>query len=137
MQTMGGFDHVALTTTDIDDFCAFYDGLFGARTVLERSDEAGVSVRQIVLGGRVKLSVHRHGNGHRLVAARPTPGSADFCIAWLGSIASAIDLLRRKDVPMIDGPVRRDAWDGREATSIYFRDLDGNLVELMSLEGEV
>ena len=71
----------------------------------------------------------------QLVARRPTVGGADLCLRWSGSIESAADLLREHGVPIIDGPSRRRTADGLPALSIYFRDPDGNLLELMAADG--
>ena len=38
------------------------------------------------------------------------------------------------DVEVIEGPVPRPAADGRPGQSVYFRDPDGNLLELLSSE---
>jgi catechol 2,3-dioxygenase-like lactoylglutathione lyase family enzyme len=46
-----------------------------------------------------------------------------------------MDLLRTHAIPIIDGPSRRRTADGLEALSIYFRDPDGNLLELMAADG--
>jgi catechol 2,3-dioxygenase-like lactoylglutathione lyase family enzyme len=61
----------------------------------------------------------------------PTGGGADLCLRWSGSIESAAELLREHGLPIIDG---RPA-DGLPALSIYFRDPDGNLLELMAADG--
>ena len=41
-------------------------------------------------------------------------------------------LLERHDVPIVEGPVPRPAADGEVGRSVYFRDPDGNLLELLS-----
>jgi catechol 2,3-dioxygenase-like lactoylglutathione lyase family enzyme len=53
-------------------------------------------------------------------------------LRWSGSIESAADRLREHGIPIIDGPSRRRTADGLPAPSIYFRDPDGNLLELMA-----
>ena len=62
MPQVVGVDHIAITVSDLEATCAFYDRLFGARTHLERSAEGKVQVRQIALGGGALLSVHQAGN---------------------------------------------------------------------------
>jgi catechol 2,3-dioxygenase-like lactoylglutathione lyase family enzyme len=44
-------------------------------------------------------------------------------------------LVREHGVPIIDSPSRRRTADGLPALSIYFRDPDGNLLELMAADG--
>ena len=88
-------------------------------------------VRQIALGGAL-LSVHQAGNGIELVAKQPTIGSADICFRWNGGIASAVALLNERGVEIIEGPVPRRTADGLPSQSVYFRDPDANLIELMA-----
>jgi catechol 2,3-dioxygenase-like lactoylglutathione lyase family enzyme len=52
-------------------------------------------------------------------------------------IESAAGLLRENGIPIIEGPSRRRTADGVPALSIYFRDPDGNLLELMAADGSV
>jgi catechol 2,3-dioxygenase-like lactoylglutathione lyase family enzyme len=86
------------------------------------------------LGGAL-LSIHQAGNGLELVAKQPNVGGADICLRWSGTIESAADLLREHAIPVIEGPSRRRTADGLPALSIYFRDPDGNLLELMAADG--
>jgi catechol 2,3-dioxygenase-like lactoylglutathione lyase family enzyme len=127
-----GIDHVAFAAHDLEATCAFYDRLFGARTHLDYTPNGKSLVRQIALGGAL-LSIHQAGNGLELVARQPVAGGADICLRWSGSIESAADLLRTHGIPIIDGPSRRRTADGLPALSIYFRDPDGNLLELMAV----
>ncbi len=133
MSHLLGIDHVAITVRDLEATCAFYDRLFGARTHLDHAPNGKSLVRQIALGGAL-LSVHQAGNGMGLVAKTPTEGSADICFRWSGDIDSAIALLKEHGIPMISGPSRRRTADGLPSLSIYFRDLDDNLLELMAAD---
>jgi catechol 2,3-dioxygenase-like lactoylglutathione lyase family enzyme len=128
-----GIDHVAFPATDLEATCAFYDRLFGARTHLDYAPDGKSLVRQIALGDAL-LSIHQAGNGLELVARHPTTGGADICLRWSGSIDSAAEHLRAHGVSIIEGPSRRHTADGQPALSIYFRDLDGNLLELMAAD---
>ena len=129
-----GIDHVAFAARDLEETCAFYDKLFGARTHLDYAPDGKSLVRQIALGGAL-LSIHQAGNGLELVARQPMVGGADICLRWSGDIGSAADLLRTHGVPIIDGPSRRRTADGLRSLSIYFRDPDDNLLELMAADG--
>ena len=129
-----GLDHVAFAARDLEETCAFYDKLFGARTHLERTQDRKTLVRQIGLGGAL-LSIHQAGNGLELVARQPNVGGAEICLRWSGTIESAAELLRKHEIPIISGPSPRRTADGLAALSIYFRDPDGNLLELMAADG--
>lgn len=129
-----GIDHVAFAAHDLEATCAFYDRLFGARTHSDYAPAGKSLVRQIGLGGAL-LSIHQAGNGLELVARQPNAGGADICLRWSGNIESAMDLLRAHEITIVDGPSPRRTADGLPALSIYFRDLDGNLLELMAADG--
>jgi catechol 2,3-dioxygenase-like lactoylglutathione lyase family enzyme len=129
-----GIDHVAITVADVDATCAFYERLFGLRVLDDHRLDGRTIVRVILVGGGVRLSVHQQGNGVELVARAPTPGSADVCLRWSGAIEDAAAFLRGKGVAIVDGPSPRRTADGRPSQSVYFRDPDGNLIELMAAD---
>jgi catechol 2,3-dioxygenase-like lactoylglutathione lyase family enzyme len=131
MSQIIGIDHVAITVSDIEAACAFYERLFGAQTKIDYAPRGKSLVRQIALGGAL-LSVHQAGNGIGLVAKQPTVGSADICFRWRGTIAEAESMLRKQGVEVIAGPVPRHTADGLPSQSVYFHDLDSNLLELMT-----
>jgi catechol 2,3-dioxygenase-like lactoylglutathione lyase family enzyme len=134
MQRILGIDHVAFAADDLEATCAFYDRLFGAHTHLDYAPDGKSLVRQIALGGAL-LSIHQAGNGLALVARHPTVGGADICLRWSGTIEAAMDLLRTYEIQIVDGPSHRRTAEGLPALSIYFRDPDGNLLELMAADG--
>ena len=129
-----GIDHVAITVADIEATWRFYERLFGSEIINEYAPGGKPAVRVFLLGGGARLSVHQHGNGVDLVAAKPTPGSADICFRWGDSIAAAQAHLSAHGIVIVDGPSPRRTADGRPAHSVYFRDPDGNLIELMAAD---
>jgi catechol 2,3-dioxygenase-like lactoylglutathione lyase family enzyme len=78
------------------------------------------------------LNIHRAGHSHPLVAARPTTGAVDICFRWNAPIDAAVETLAAAGVEIIEGPVARICSDAIEGRSVYFRDPDGNLIELLS-----
>ena len=128
-----GIDHIAFAARDLEETCGFYERLFGTRVHLDYAPDGKSLVRQIALGGAL-LSIHQAGNGLALVARSPTVGGADICLRWSGSVASAAELLRRHGIAIIDGPSPRRTADGLASHSVYFRDPDGNLLELMAAD---
>jgi catechol 2,3-dioxygenase-like lactoylglutathione lyase family enzyme len=131
-----GIDQVAFAAANLEATCAFYDRLFDVRTHLDYAPDGRSLLRQIALGGAL-LSVYQAGNGLELVARRPTVGGADLCLRRSGTIDSAANLLHKYGIPIIDGPSRRRTANGLPALSLYFRDPDGNLLELMAVGGTV
>jgi catechol 2,3-dioxygenase-like lactoylglutathione lyase family enzyme len=127
-------DHVAITVADVDATQAFYARLFGAEVIRNHEIDGRLIVRAIRIGGAVQLSVHQLGNGVDLVAAKPTPGSEDICVRFSGTIGEAAALLQSQGVKIIDGPSPREDNQMQPSQSVYFRDPDGNLVELMATD---
>jgi len=136
MTRVAGIDHVAITVSDVEATCAFYRELFGARTVLDYAQDGKTLVRQIAIGD-AQLSIHQAGNGISLVAKRPTVGAVDLCLRWNGRIEEAVALLRGRGLEIIEGPAPRRTADGLPGQSVYFRDPDGNLLELMAADLQV
>jgi catechol 2,3-dioxygenase-like lactoylglutathione lyase family enzyme len=52
-QQVVGIDHVAITVADIEVASAFYERLFGAKTVFQYAPADKVLVRQIAIGNTV------------------------------------------------------------------------------------
>lgn len=129
---LAGIDHVAITVADIETTSAFYDRLFGASVLRNHMLGDRLIIRVLNIGGGVQLSIHQHGNGVDLVAARPTPGSVDICFRIDGTIGQAAAHLQEHGIAIIEGPSPRHDSDGHAAHSIYFRDPDNNLIELMA-----
>ena len=84
------------------------------------------------VGAGNMLNVHQAGQPVTPEAANPQAGSEDLCFVWDGPIEDAVALLHAKNVSIEIGPVKRRGARGRMGTSVYFRDPDGNLSELMS-----
>lgn len=62
-----------------------------------------------------------------------TPGNSDLCFVWEGPIDGAVAHLRAHGVTIDLGPVERTGGHG-VGMSVYFRDPDGSLLELISYE---
>ncbi len=115
-------DHLVLTVRDPDATCAFYRGL-GMEVVT--FGEGRLALRF----GAQKLNVHPVGREFSLVAARPTPGSADLCFLTGEPLDAWIRRLTELRVAVLEGPVHRTGALG-PIESIYLRDPDGNLLEI-------
>ena len=68
----------------------------------------------------------------RAPAAKPPCG--DLCFVWEGSPESLDALLDAAGATIIEGPVARQGGRRTDASSVYVRDPDGNLVEFMIYE---
>ena len=129
-----GLDHVAITCADPDATLEFYQRVLGAETHFEDLWRAGQIPVVLLQVGDSRLSVHSAESPAEPHARVPMPGSEDMCFRWDGSIIDAERLLLENDVEIVLGPVDRPAADGKPGQSIYFRDPDGNLVELLATE---
>ncbi len=61
------------------------------------------------------------------------PGNSDLCFAWDGTPDEVVAHLRSHRVDVELGPVERTGARGT-GTSVYFRDPDGSLLELIVYE---
>jgi catechol 2,3-dioxygenase-like lactoylglutathione lyase family enzyme len=119
---------------DVEATLAFYRRVLDAKPLYDDLWRAGkIPVVLLELPG-CRLSVHAASAPARPHAAAPTPGSADLCFRWRGAIESAVARLERCGVAIEEGPVPRPAADGSPARSVYFRDPDGNLLELLTTD---
>jgi catechol 2,3-dioxygenase-like lactoylglutathione lyase family enzyme len=127
-------DHLALTVRDVDATLDFYRRALDAEVLYEELFRAGRIPVCILQIGASRLSIHPAAKPASPHARQPTPGSADFCFRWDGPIDAARRQLEARGVAIEEGPVPRPAADGLPGLSLYFRDPDGNLVELLSTD---
>lgn len=116
-------DHLVLTVRDVDATVSFYERVLGMRSI---TFGAG---RRALEYGQQKINLHAAQAPIEPHAIRPTPGSADLCFIIATPVQEAIAHLQRLDVAVEAGPVPRTGALG-PITSVYFRDPDGNLIEV-------
>lgn len=119
-------DHLVLTVKDIETTIRFYRSVLGM--TVERFGQGRVALKF----GNQKVNLHEHGREFAPRADRPTPGSADICFITAMKIAEAQTFIERQGIDIEAGPVARTGAAG-PLVSIYFRDPDGNLIELSQL----
>jgi catechol 2,3-dioxygenase-like lactoylglutathione lyase family enzyme len=78
---------------------------------------------------RQKINLHQAGREYEPKALRPTPGSADLCHITTLPLADVMIHLAEQGVAIEEGPVERTGANGT-ILSVYFRDLDQNLIEV-------
>jgi catechol 2,3-dioxygenase-like lactoylglutathione lyase family enzyme len=119
-------DHVVLAVSDWERSNAFYRDVLGAEVV----DLPHGRFAYRLPGGQ-QLNVHGPGATPSPRAADPVrPGNSDLCFVWDGSADDAMAHLQAHGVEVELGPVERTGAAG-EGVSVYFRDPDGSLLELI------
>jgi catechol 2,3-dioxygenase-like lactoylglutathione lyase family enzyme len=116
-------DHLVLTVASIDETVKFYKRILGM--TVETFGEGRTALKF----GSQKINLHPAGHEFEPKAKRPVPGSADLCFIALTSTDAVMAHLGAMHVPIEEGPVARSGATG-EIRSVYFRDPDGNLIEV-------
>lgn len=116
-------DHFVLTVDSLEATCNFYERVLG----LKRVDAPG---RPTALTfGHNKINIHEVHHTFDPKATAPTPGAADFCLITERALAEVRSHIEACGVAIEVGPIKRTGAAGA-MTSLYFRDPDGNLVEV-------
>jgi catechol 2,3-dioxygenase-like lactoylglutathione lyase family enzyme len=118
-------DHLVLTVRDLQVTLEFYTRVLGMEAVT-----FGTGRRALVFGAQ-KINLHELGRELEPKAATPTAGSADICFVTSAAPTVVLSHLHACGVQVVDGPVERTGARG-SIVSVYFRDPDGNLLEVSS-----
>jgi len=122
-------DHVVIAVSDYERSNAFYRDVLGAEVVA--LEYGRVAYR---LADGQQLNVHGPGATPNPRAQDPVrPGNSDLCFVWDGTPDEARAHLERLGVPIELGPTPRQGGRGG-GTSLYFRDPDGSLLELLAYD---
>jgi catechol 2,3-dioxygenase-like lactoylglutathione lyase family enzyme len=134
---IAAFDHVAIPTAQPDALIAFYKRL-GFSVVHEEEWRQGKTRAFALAFGNNKINVHppEVWQNQRFTLRGPAalPGCGDFCFVWDGTLDEARALLDAAGAKIIEGPVQREggrALSSANGTSLYTRDPDNNLLELI------
>ncbi len=121
---MSGYsiDHFVLTVADAEASLAFYAAALG---IAGRSEGGRFWLE---LAGQ-KINLHEWGRELAPHAAAPAPGAGDFCLVADRPLEEVVVRLEQAGVAVELGPVARQGARG-PMRSVYFRDPDGNLVEV-------
>ena len=119
-------DHLVLTVADVEATCAFYGRVLGMEVVTFAGG------RKALAFGRQKINLHERGRELEPKAEHPKTGSGDLCFLTSVPLEDVVAHLASERVAIIEGPVRRTGASG-PILSVYFRDPDGNLIEVANL----
>lgn len=123
MTLIDRIDHFVLTVRDVAATSAWYQRVLGMDVI-----EFGAG-RVALRFGAQKINLHAAGSELAPRAALPAPGSGDFCLVTETPLPRIISRLAANGVPIEAGPIEKQGALGA-IDSVYFRDLDRNLVEV-------
>lgn len=117
-------DHFVLTVASIEAACDF-----DVRALGFGVDVFGPERRTALTFGSHKINLHEAGREFQPRAAVATAGSGDFCLLTDTPVDQVASHLEAEGIAVIEGPGPRTGATG-PLLSIYFRDPDGNLIEV-------
>ena len=117
-------DHFVLTVASIEATCEFY-----ARALGFEVEVFGPENRTALKFGNQKINLHEVGREFVPRARVATAGSGDFCLLTETPVAEVAAHLTGEGIQVLEGPVPKTGAAG-PLVSVYFRDPDGNLVEV-------
>ena len=120
-------DHIVLTVSDIEETTRFYERALGLQREIFRGPEG--QTRYALRFGNQKINLQDRTTETPTKAHVPTFGSGDFCLIAAIPLDRVIAHLETEQIPIEAGPVQRRGALG-PVRSVYFRDPDGNLVEV-------
>jgi catechol 2,3-dioxygenase-like lactoylglutathione lyase family enzyme len=118
-------DHIVLCVADVKRSISFYSSLLGMQPREERPGKWSLHF------GSHKISLQDAASTPS-IARGTVPGSGNFCLLTSDPVEHVVNELRAKGVEVVAGPDERDGATAR-LLSVYFRDPDGNLVEVSNL----
>ncbi|MEX0805610.1 MAG: VOC family protein [Candidatus Binatia bacterium] len=121
------FDHIVLTVNDVEETTKFYERALGfKREIFQGSDG---QPRYALRFGDQKINLQDRATDTANKAQAPTFGAGDFCLIAALPLEQVLAHLRAENIAIVAGPVARRGAVG-PMRSVYFRDPDGNLVEV-------
>ena len=122
MIRIDALDHIVLCVRDVPATIAFYGRVLGMEARQERPGKWSLHF------GASKISL-QDAAASPSIARDTVPGSGNFCLLTRTPMAEIVAELGREGVAIVDGPGERAGATGA-ILSIYFKDPDGNLVEV-------
>jgi catechol 2,3-dioxygenase-like lactoylglutathione lyase family enzyme len=122
---MRALDHLVLCVHDVAATRQFYERVLGMDSRQERPGKWSLHFGANKISLQDSQSVPPIGTG-------TVPGSGNFCLLTEVPLDEVIAHLERESVEILDGPGERAGATGPIA-SVYFKDPDGNLVEVSNL----
>jgi catechol 2,3-dioxygenase-like lactoylglutathione lyase family enzyme len=119
--SVSGFDHIVLCVRDVAASCEFYRRVLGMEPREERAGKWSLHF------GEHKISL-QDASSAPSIARDTVPGSGNFCVISDTPVAEWRAHLEREGVAIVGSGHRAGAVGTID--SLYFKDPDGNLVEV-------
>jgi catechol 2,3-dioxygenase-like lactoylglutathione lyase family enzyme len=116
-------DHIVLTAFDLERTLDFYTRVMGMEAITFAGGRRGLAF------GRQKINLHQAGQEFEPKALKALPGTLDLCFITATPLEEVMRTLKAEGVAIAMGPVPKTGALG-PMTSVYFRDPDGNLIEV-------
>lgn len=124
-------DHIAIVVASPDDAVDFYRRILGAPADAFTAEDGRLR-RAIRIGG-IKINLVEEGSRLPPGLHAPVRGSGHFCVMTYAPLSEWRDHLQAQGVMLEAENLRRTGLRG-PMTSLFFRDLDRNLVEIARYE---
>lgn len=125
--TLDRLDHMVMPCRDVEAIADFYVRALDMEKVIFGDGRLAPHF------GWQKINLQEAGNYSGLHAPQNLAGTQDFCLITAPPIADIKRELETRGIDIIAGPVERTGAGG-VLSSIYFRDLEGNLVEISNYD---
>jgi len=123
-------EYVVLTVRDIEATIHFYQSVMGMKKVVANDRHAVLAL------GQQKINLLEGDSKQQPETAQTDASNPDVRFMIQQPVMEAIEHLKGCDVNVIDGPVVRSEIMGK-VVSAYFRDPDGNLIEVSNYIDEL
>ncbi|MGX9145018.1 VOC family protein [Mesorhizobium sp. 128a] len=115
-------DHIVLAVDNVERTCCFYERVLGMEPRQERPGKWSLHF------GANKISL-QDARAFADIARDTVPGSGNFCVLTDTPITEVVRQLSAERIEIVAGPGERSGAIGA-IFSVYFRDPDGNLIEV-------
>lgn len=117
-------DHLVITVKSLSVTCDFYAKILGMEIITFGNN------RKALRFGHQKINLHEKGREIAPMASSPTMGSADLCFISATPVENVLQELQDNNIPVLEGGIVERTGATGKIRSVYFRDPDGNLLEV-------
>jgi catechol 2,3-dioxygenase-like lactoylglutathione lyase family enzyme len=124
-------DHLVLNVEDVDRTAQWYERALGMRRETYTASQEATRVALAFGEQKINLRPVTTSQTAWFTARSAATGSADLCFLTESAPALVVEHLNALGIPIESGPVEKSGARGT-LCSVYYRDPDGNLIEIAS-----